>query len=137
MFLQYNIEKLHEAITIKLYILLKLTFLACGNKNILKREKARHSRNSLTARYTRKGWIGKTESKIRAKLSERLSLTYQQKNKGAVTVDDYLSINLHPRSPVGLSPGSGTTDHNHVIIFAASVSFPLLSEYCERAEEWG
>lgn len=31
-----------------------------GNKNILKREKARHSRNSLTVPYIRKGWTGKT-----------------------------------------------------------------------------
>lgn len=47
----------------------------------------------MTAQYIRKGRTGKTETKIKAKLSETLLLTYQDKNKSGVTIDAYPSMN--------------------------------------------
>ena len=105
-------------------------FLVCGNKNILKREKARHSWNSLTARYMRKGRTGKTESKIKAKLSETLSLTYQDKNS------DHRPLGELHLQIARLLSWPGPAEHDRVIIFCP-VSFLLSSELCERGEIWG
>lgn len=124
------IYKSYMRISAKIINSIESVFLVCGNKNILKREKARHSWNSLTARYMRKGRTGKTESKIKAKLSETLSLTYQDKNS------DHRPLGELHLQIARLLSWPGPTEHDRVIIFCP-VSFLLSSELCERGEIWG